>query len=72
MGKVIYYDFRKPERAREMIEIQQRIISRVFNVGSYNDPNVQLQAKLDSLRLAELKEEEEQMNELLKLNKKGE
>ena len=55
-----------------MIEIQQRIISRVFNVGSYNDPNVQLQAKLDSLRLAELKEEEEQMNELLKLNKKGE
>ena len=72
MGKIIYYDFRKQQRDKEMAEIQQRILTRLLSVGSYNDPDVQLQAKLDNLRLMKLEEEEEQMQELLKLNKKGE
>lgn len=72
MGKIIYYDFRKQQRDKEIAEIQQRIFTRLLNVGSYNDLDVQLQAKLDNLRLMKLKEEEEQMQELLKLNKKGE
>lgn len=72
MGKIIYYDFRKQQRDKEINEIQQRILDRLLNIGSYNDPDVQLQAKLDNLRLMKLEEEEEQMQELLKLNKKGE
>ena len=72
MGKIIYYDFRKQQRDKEIAEIQQRILTRLLNIGSYNDPDVQLQAKLDNLRLMKLKEEEEQIQELLKLNKKGE
>lgn len=72
MGKIIYYDFRKQQRDKEMAEIQQRILNRLLSIGSYNDPDVQLQAKLDNLRLMKLEEEEEQMQELLKLNKKGE
>lgn len=72
MGKIIYYDFRKQQRDKEINEIQQRILTRLLSVGSYNDPDVQLQAKLDNLRLMKLEEEEEQMQELLKLNKKGE
>ena len=52
-------------------EIQQRILDRLLNIGSYNDPDIQLQAKLDNLRLMKLEEEENQMQELLKLNKKG-
>ena len=72
MGKIIYYDFRKQQRDKEIAEIQQRIFTRLLNIGSYNDPDVQLQAKLDNLQLMKLKEEEEQMQELLKLNKKGE
>ena len=72
MGKIIYYDFRKQQRDKEMAEIQQRILTRLLSVGSYNDPDVQLQAKLDNLRLMKLEEEEEQMQELLKLNKNGE
>lgn len=72
MGKIIYYDFRKQQRDKEMAEIQQRILNRLLSIGSYNDPDVQLQVKLDNLRLMKLEEEEEQMQELLKLNKKGE
>ena len=71
MGKIIYYDFRKQQRDKEIAEIQQRIFTRLLNVGSYNDPDIQLQAKLDNLRLMKLEEEENQMQELLKLNKKG-
>lgn len=72
MGKIIYYDFRKQQRDKEIAEIQQRIFTRLLNVGSYNDPDVQLQAKIDNLRLMKLEEEEKQIQELLKLNKKGE
>ena len=72
MGKIIYYDFRKQQRDKEINEIQQRILTRLLSIGSYNDPDVQLQAKLDNLRLMKLEEEEEQMQELLKLNKKEE
>ena len=72
MGKIIYYDFRKQQRDKEINEIQQRILDRLLNIGSYNDPDIQLQAKLDNLRLMKLEEEEKQMQELLKLNKKGE
>lgn len=71
MGKIIYYDFRKQQRDKEINEIQQRILDRLLNIGSYNDPNIQLQAKLDNLRLMKLEEEENQMQELLKLNKEG-
>lgn len=71
MGKIIYYDFRKQQRDKEINEIQQRILNRLLNIGSYNDPDIQLQAKLDNLRLMKLEEEENQMQELLKLNKKG-
>lgn len=71
MGKIIYYDFRKQQRDKEINEIQQRILDRLLNIGSYNDPDIQLQAKLDNLRLMKLEEEENQMQELLKLNKKG-
>ena len=69
--KIIYYDFRKQQRDKEINEIQQRILDRLLNIGSYNDPDIQLQAKLDNLRLMKLEEEENQMQELLKLNKKG-
>ena len=71
MGKIIYYDFRKQQRDKEINEIQQRILNRLLNIGSYNDPDIQLQAKLDNLRLMKLEEEENQMQELLILNKKG-
>ena len=71
MCKIIYYDFRKQQRDKEINEIQQRILDRLLNIGSYNDPDIQLQAKLDNLRLMKLEEEENQMQELLKLNKKG-
>ena len=71
MGNRIYYDFRKQQRDKEINEIQQRILNRLLNIGSYNDPDIQLQAKLDNLRLMKLEEEENQMQELLKLNKKG-
>ena len=71
MCKIIYYDFRKQQRDKEINEIQQRILNRLLNIGSYNDPDIQLQAKLDNLRLMKLEEEENQMQELLKLNKKG-
>ena len=71
MGKIIYYDFRKQQRDKEINKIQQRILNRLLNIGSYNDPDIQLQAKLDNLRLMKLEEEENQMQELLKLNKKG-
>lgn len=71
MGKIIYYDFRKQQRDKEINEIQQRILDRLLNIGSYNDPDIQLQAKLDNLRLMKLEEEENQMQELLKLNKEG-
>ena len=71
MGKIIYYDFRKQQRDKEINEIQQRILDRLLNIGSYNNPDIQLQAKLDNLRLMKLEEEENQMQELLKLNKKG-
>ena len=72
MGKIIYYDFRKEQRDKEIAEIQERVLTRLLTIGSYNDPDVQLQAKLDNLRLMKLEEEEKQMQELLKLNKKGE
>ena len=71
MGKIIYYDFRKQQRDKEINEIQQRILDRLLNIGSYNDHDIQLQAKLDNLRLMKLEEEENQMQELLKLNKEG-
>ena len=72
MGKIIYYDFRKEQRDKEIAEIQERVLTRLLTIGLYNDPDVQLQAKLDNLRLIKLEEEEKQMQELLKLNKKGE
>ena len=69
MGKIIYYDFRKPERDREMREIQMRIATRLANSDGYNTPEAQAEARKDNIRFWFLKAEEAQMQKLLELNK---
>ena len=70
MGKIIYYDFRKPERDREMHEIQMRIAMRLSSSDGYNTPEALEEAKKDKLRFWFLKMEEAQMQKLLELNGK--
>lgn len=69
MGKIIYYDFRKPERDKEMREIQMRIATRLANSDGYNTPEAQAEARKDNIRFWFLKAEEAQMQKLLELNK---
>lgn len=69
MGKIIYYDFRKPERDREMHELQMRIATRLANSDGYNTPEAQAEARKDNIRFWFLKAEEAQMQKLLELNK---
>jgi hypothetical protein len=69
VGKIIYYDFRKPERDKEMREIQMRIATRLANSDGYNTPEAQAEARKDNIRFWFLKAEEAQMQKLLELNK---
>lgn len=69
MGKIIYYDFRKPERDKEMHELQMRIAIRLANSDGYNTPEAQAEARKDNIRFWFLKAEEAQMQKLLALNK---
>lgn len=57
MGKLIYYDFRKEERRKEMQEIQARVAERLF-AGNYEDDKMREQAQRDTLRYTELLKEE--------------
>lgn len=70
MGKIIYYDFRKPERDKELQEIQMRIAMRLANSEGYKTPEAQVEAKKDNIRFWFLKMEEAQMQKLLELNGK--
>lgn len=71
MGKIIYYDFRKPERDKELQEIQMRIAMRLANSEGYKTPEAQAEARKDNIRFWLLKAEETEMNKLLKLNEEG-
>lgn len=70
MGKIIYYDFRKPQRDKELQEIQMRIATRLANSDGYNTPEAQAEARKDNIRFWFLKAEEAQMQKLLELNGK--
>lgn len=74
MGKIIYYDFRKEERQKEMNAIQIRMLERLAkpNLAGYNTPEAIRQAQEDRARYLELELEQNEIEQLIKTNKGGE
>lgn len=74
MGKIIYCDFRKEERQKEMNAIQIRMLERLAkpNLVGYNTPEAIRQAQEDRVRYLELELEQNEIEQLIKMNKGGE